>query len=252
MMWLDNRPQGIKEDSGSYPNYRDWAEQYTSFAHVAAYTGAAFTLTESDEPERIIGARTTANFHDVMGIEPILGRRYTPAHEQVGQDAVVLLSHGLWQTKYGDDPGVIGRTIVLNGVAHEILGVMPPELRVPSTAQLWKPLAPTDGQRNQRASFWLPVIGRLKPGVPLQQAQTEMSGLADRLAAAYPMQAGFESCRPRTPARRWAGRRKRWQPAHAQRTHRRRNGACVRAAGGGRHPRADTLEHAGRGPRLPD
>ena len=74
MMWMDNRPQGIKEDIGSYPNYQDWRAQSTSFEHVAAYTGGAFTLTGADEPERIPGARTTANFHDVMGLRPVLGR----------------------------------------------------------------------------------------------------------------------------------------------------------------------------------
>lgn len=191
MMWVDNRPQGIKEDIGSYPNYEDWRARNTSFDHVAAYTGAAFTLTGADEPERIPGARTTANFHDVMGLKPVLGRLYTEEHEKAGNDNVVLLSHGLWQRRFGGAADVLGRTMTLNGVPHEIIGVMPPELRLPSTAQLWKPLAPTDGQRAARNSFWLPVIGRLKPGVPLAQAQTEMTAIASRIEAEYPSMAGF-------------------------------------------------------------
>jgi len=192
MMWVDNRAQAIREDIGSYPNYRDWREQNTTYEHVAAFTGANFTVTGSEEPDRIPGARTTANFHDVIGLTPVMGRLYTEEHEKVGNDAVVLLSHGLWQRKFGGAMDVIGRTIVLNGVAHEIIGVMPPELRVPSTAQLWKPLAVSDAQRNARGSFWLPVIGRLKPGVSVEQAQTEISGIADRLEKAYPTaQAGF-------------------------------------------------------------
>lgn len=191
MMWVDNRPQGIKEDIGSYPNYVDWRARNTSFEHVAAYTGGAFTLTGADEPERIPGARTTANFHDVMGLKPVLGRLYTAEHEIAGHDNVVLLSHGLWQRRFGGAPDVLGRTMTLNGVPHEIIGVMPPELRLPSTAQLWKPLAPTDGQRAARTSFWLPVIGRLKPGVPLAQAQTEMTAIASRIEAEYPSMAGF-------------------------------------------------------------
>ena len=191
MMWVDNRPQGIKEDIGSYPNYVDWRARNTSFEHVAAYTGGAFTLTGADEPERIPGARTTANFHDVMGLKPVLGRLYTEEHEKAGNDNVVLLSHGLWQRRFGGAADVLGRTMTLNGVPHEIIGVMPPELRLPSTAQLWKPLAPTDGQRAARNSFWLPVIGRLKPGVPLAQAQTEMTAIASRIEAEYPSMAGF-------------------------------------------------------------
>ena len=192
MMWLDNRPQSIKEDIGSYPNYRDWREQNTTYEHVAAFTGAAFTLTGSEEPERIRGARTTANFHDVIGLKPVLGRLYTEAEEQTGSDAVVLLSHGLWQRRFGGAADVVGKTVVLNGVPHEIIGVMPPELRVPADAEMWKPLAVSDAQRNARGSFWLPVIGRLKPGVSVQQAQTEMTGIADRLEKAYPnIMAGF-------------------------------------------------------------
>ncbi|HVJ26369.1 MAG TPA: ABC transporter permease, partial [Vicinamibacterales bacterium] len=192
MMWLDNRPQSIKEDIGSYPNYRDWREQNTTYEHVAAFTSAAFTLTGSEEPERIRGARTTANFHDVIGLKPVLGRLYTEAEEKTGSDAVVLLSHGLWQRRFGGAADVVGKTVVLNGVPNEIIGVMPPELRVPADAEMWKPLAVSDAQRNARGSFWLPMIGRLKPGVSVQQAQTEMSGIADRLEKAYPnIMAGF-------------------------------------------------------------
>ena len=191
LMWVDNRPQGIKEDIGSYPNYRDWREQNTTYEHVAAFRGAAFTLTGAGEPERIDGALTTANFNDVIGLRPVLGRLYTEEHETPGKDAVVLLSHGLWQRQFGGALDVLGRTITLSGVRHEIIGVMPPELRVPSTAQFWKPLAPSEQQRTSRGSFWLPVIGRLKPGVSVEQAQTEMSGIAARLEQAYPVQAGF-------------------------------------------------------------
>ena len=191
MMWVDNRLQGIKEDIGSYPGYRDWREQSTSFEHVAAYTGANFTMTGSNEPERLQGAQTTANFFSVMGLQPVLGRLYSEAQETPGNDAVVVLSHGLWQRKFGGTNDVLGKTITLNGNPHEIIGVMPPELRVPDTAQLWKPLAPPEQARNSRGSFWLPVIGRLKPGISLEQAQTEMNGITARQEAAYPDSKGF-------------------------------------------------------------
>ena len=191
MMWVDNKPQGIKEDIGSYPNYRDWREQAASFAHVAAFTPANFTMTGSDDPERIPGAQTTASFFAVVGLQPMLGRLYTEANETPGSDAVAVLSHGLWQRKFGGSRDVLGKTITLNGTAHEIIGVMPPELQLPARAQLWKPLAPAEDLRNARGSFWLPVIGRLKPGVPLEQAQTEMDGIAARQAETYPVVKGF-------------------------------------------------------------
>jgi putative ABC transport system permease protein len=191
MMWVDNRLQGIKEDIGSYPSYRDWREQSTSFEHVAAYTGANFTMTGSDEPERLPGAQATANFFSVIGLQPLLGRLYTEAQETPGNDRVVVISHGLWQRKFGGAGDVLGKTITLNGNPHEILGVMPPELRVPETAQVWKPLAPGEQMRNSRGALWLPVIGRLKPGVSLEQAQTEMNGIAARQESTYPDAKGF-------------------------------------------------------------
>jgi predicted permease len=191
MMWLDNQRQGIKEDIGSYPNYRDWRNQSTSFEHIAAYSTPNFTLTGSDEPERIRGAATTANFFAVIGLQPALGRLFTESNETPGNDRVVLLSHGLWQRKFGGRPDVLGETITMNGVAHEIIGVMPAEMRMPENAQLWTPLAPSEDLRNARTSFWLPVIGRLKPGVPLEQAQTEMTGIATRIAEVFPNMRGF-------------------------------------------------------------
>ena len=191
MMWVDNRQQGIKDDIGSYPGYRDWREQSTSFEHVAAYTPSNFTLTGSGDPERIAGAQTTANFFSVIGLQPILGRLYTEENETPGKDRVVLLSHGLWQRTFGGARDVLGRTLTLNGDPHEIIGVMPPELRVPATAQLWKPLAPDEELRNARGTFWLPVIGRLKPGISLEQAQTEMDGITARQEEAYPNMKGF-------------------------------------------------------------
>ena len=191
MIWMDNRRQAIKEDITSYPTYRDWRAQSTSYAHMAAYSGTAFNLTGAEEPERLQGAQTTASFFDVMGLRPVIGRLYTEAQETPGNDAVVLLSHGLWQRRFGGATDVLGRTITLNGQPHEIIGVMPAALQVPADAELWKPLAPSEGARNARGAFWLPVIGRLKPGVTVEQAQTEMSGIAARLEEAFPANKGF-------------------------------------------------------------
>lgn len=191
MLWVDNRREGIKDDIGSYPIYRDWREQSASFDHVAAYTSPNFTMTGADEPERIRGAETTSNFFDVVGLQPILGRLYTEAQETPGNDRVIVLSYGLWQRRFGGSNDVLGKTLTLNGNAFEIIGVMPPELRLPNNAQFWKPLAPPEGLRNARNSFWLPVIGRLKPGVSIEQAQTEMNGISARLEEQYPNLRGF-------------------------------------------------------------
>ena len=191
MVWMDNRQPGIKEDITSWPNYMDWRNQSSSFAVMAGFTDAAFNLTGADEPERLQGAQATANFFDVMGVRPLLGRLYTEANETPGNDGVVLLSYGLWQRRFGGSADVLGKTMTLNGRAFEIIGVMPATLQVPAQAQLWKPLAPDEGTRNARGAFWLPVIGRLKPGTPVEQAQTEMTGIATRLEQTYPSNQGF-------------------------------------------------------------
>ena len=167
------------------------ASRTRSFAHLAAFTDSAFNLTGAEEPERLNGANVTANFFDVMGVQPILGRLFTEAQETPGNDAVVVLSYGLWQRKFGGASSVLGQTITLNGRPHEIIGVMPGTLRVPAAAELWKPLAPDENARQARGSFWLPVIGRLKPGVAVEQAQSEMTAIAARLEQDYPGNRGF-------------------------------------------------------------
>jgi putative ABC transport system permease protein len=191
MIWMDNRRQGIKEDITSYPNYRDWKEQNTSYAHIAGIANAAFNLTGAGEPERLTGAQATASFFDVMGLKPVIGRVFTEANETPGQDRVVVISHGLWMRRFGGSADALGKTMTLNGNPHEIIGVMPGALRVPEKAEVWRPLALPEQARTSRGSFFLPVIGRLKPGVSVQQAQTDMSGISARLEQAYEVQKGF-------------------------------------------------------------
>lgn len=191
MLWMDNRRQGIREDITSYPNYLDWRAQSTSYEQMAAFTRTALSLTGSGEPERLIGASVTANFFEVMQLAPLIGRVFTDGHETPGQDTVVVLSHGLWQRRFGGAPDVLGRTMTLSGRSYEVIGVMPPTLTLPSDAELWRPLAPVEQQRAARGSFWLPVIGRLKPGVTVEQAQTELTAIGRRLEEQYPGNRGF-------------------------------------------------------------
>jgi putative ABC transport system permease protein len=192
LLWMDNRRQGIKEDITSYPNYLDWRDQSTSYAHMAAFTPGAVSLTGAGDPARVRAASVTANFFDVMGMAPIAGRVFTVENETPGRDAVVVLSHGLWQQLFAGAADVIGRSMQLNGRAYEVIGVMPQGLDGwPEKAELWRPLAPAEQLRAARNSFWLPVIGRLKPGVTVEQAQTEMHGIGTRLEQQYPSNRGF-------------------------------------------------------------
>jgi putative ABC transport system permease protein len=191
LLWLDNRREGIREDIGSYPNFRDWREQSASYQHMAGFTPAAFTLSGAGEPERLEGAVVSAAFFDVMGIHPSLGRTFTEANEAPGQNRVVVLSHGLWQRRFGGAQDALGQTLTLSGEPYEIVGVMPPALQFPADAELWAPLSPDEDLREARTSFWLPVIGRLKPGVAPAQAQIEMSGIAARIEQEYEQMRGY-------------------------------------------------------------
>jgi putative ABC transport system permease protein len=170
----------------SSPNFRDWREQSGSFSNMAAYFEFAFNLTGTDEPERVAGAPASAELFPTLGIKPALGRSFTADEDKPGADNVVVLSHGLWQRRFGSDPNIVGRTIALDGNAVTIIGVMPQGFYFPSKAtELWIPLA-LNPESTARMSFFLDVIARLKPGVTLEQAQAEMNAISARLAEAYP------------------------------------------------------------------
>ncbi len=191
LLWLDNRRQGIKEDITSYPNYVDWRDQSTSYAHMAGFTPAAFTLIGDGEPERLQGASVSASFFDVMRIAPVMGRVFTAENEAEGRDTVVVISHGFWQRRFGGARDVLGKTLALSGRTYEVIGVMPPALKWPDRAELWRPLAPSQQLRGARNSFWLPVIGRLKPGVSPESAQNEMHQIGNRLEEKFPANKGY-------------------------------------------------------------
>lgn len=189
MLWTYNPRQGFDKDVSAYPNFDDWRRQSTSFAAMCAYYGADFTLTQAGDPAQIRGALVTPGFFETLGVAPEVGRAFGPREGTAGGDRVAILSHGLWQTRFGSDPAVVGRAIVLNGIAHEVLGVMPASFAHPETAQVWTPLAPSGrraGLLQSRSALWLQVIGRLKPGVARGEAQAEMNAIASALERQYP------------------------------------------------------------------
>ncbi len=193
-LWTYNPRQGFDKDVGTYPNYQDWMRQSSSFENMTAYTGAGFTLTGAGDPAQVRGAVVTANFFDTLGVAPAFGRGFTTEQWTVGGADVALLGHGLWQSRFGSDPGVIGRTISLNGIARRVVGVMPQGFAHPADAQVWLPLAHTRqfaSLLQSRGSYWLTIIGRLKPGVARGTAQSEMDAIALGLEKQYPTNAGL-------------------------------------------------------------
>ena len=194
MVWTYNPRQGFDKDVGTYPNFEDWRRGSQSFERMSGYFGASVTLTGSGDPAQIRGARVTHEFLDTMRVQPMLGRPFVPEHGHAGGERVVLLGHGLWTRRFGADPSVIGRSVMLNGLSHEVLGVMPASFAHPSDAEFWLPLAPVgqfESLFTARGSYWLTIVGRLKPGVSQAVAQAEMDGIAARLEKEYPVNAGI-------------------------------------------------------------
>ncbi len=185
-VWLDNRIQGWPEDITSFPNYADWRDRNQVFEQLAAYRTRSYNLTGDGEPRRVRAGAVTHDFFQTMGVQPLYGRDFKPEEDVDGAEAVVILGHSFWQSAWGGDPAAVGQKITLQGEVCQIVGVAPPELNFPADVEVWHPLAPSEGLRNARGALWLPVIGRLKPGVTLTRAQAEMSRIAANLEQEYP------------------------------------------------------------------
>jgi putative ABC transport system permease protein len=169
-------------------NYRDWRAQNTVFHDIALVRHIAnFNLTGDGEPERLFGARVTANLFSVLGVQPLLGRVFPADAEQPGRDRIALLSHSLWTRRFGADPHIVGRTTRLSGEPYLVAGVMPPGFAYPGAEfQLWVPLTVNPEEIRQRLGYDYLAVARLRPGVSLPQAQAEMDAISARLAQQYP------------------------------------------------------------------
>lgn len=187
MVWEDSTKSGYPRDTPAAANYIDWRNQNQVFEGMAAIAEQNFNLTGTGEPERIEGRLVSANLFSLLGIEPQAGRAFLAEEDQPGHNRVVILSHGLWQRRFGSDAKLLGQTLTLNGENHTVVGIMPPHFQFPTREdQLWVPIAFTPEQAANRGRHYLEVVARLKPGVTLAQAQAEMSAIAMRMQQQYP------------------------------------------------------------------
>jgi putative ABC transport system permease protein len=167
-------------------NFLDWRAQNTVFEGIAAYAPGEETLVGPDSAERVPRTTLSWNIFDVLGVAPALGRTFRGEEDLPKQNNVVILSHGMWQRRFGGDPHILGRTLTLSGEPATVIGVMPADFYFPSpVTEFWRPLGinPADATRG---GHFLSTIARLKDGVSLEQAATEMRGIAARLAQQYP------------------------------------------------------------------
>ncbi|HKR30152.1 MAG TPA: ABC transporter permease [Terriglobales bacterium] len=169
------------------PDFLDWKTQNHSFQDMTLISWAhSMNLSGQGEPDHVMGIPTESNFFSLLGARPLLGRAWAQGEDEPAHDHVLILSYGLWQSHFGGDPKIIGRDVELNGEKYNVIGVMPAGFHFPAEAQLWVPLNMDSKGLGPRGSHSFRAFGRLKPGVSLQQAQSEMSVIAGRLEQQYP------------------------------------------------------------------
>lgn len=187
-IWETRTSQEFRQREASYPNFADWQKQNSSFESLAGYNSTNFTLIGGDSPERISATRITSNFFTTLGVRPALGRDFRSEEEQASATPVMLISYGFWQRYFAGSADALGQTVNLSGVQYTVIGVLPQSFQfaLNTRSEAWLPLAMTPDQASRRTFHWLRPIARLKPGVSLAQAQAELAGIADRLAAEHP------------------------------------------------------------------
>ncbi|MGH9938415.1 MAG: ABC transporter permease, partial [Blastocatellia bacterium] len=201
MVWAD-RPilqaqTGMADTPVAVADFHDWRNQNQVFEQMAAMQSPRINLTGGGEPESVSGLRASASFFPLLGARFAVGRAFLPEEDRAGAERVVVLSHGLWQRRYGGDPQLIGQKITLNDEAYTVIGVTAPDFQFPrrdeypfgiikTKADLYLPNAFPPEIMNNRRGSGLVVMARLKPGVSLGHASAEMNAIARRLTEQYP------------------------------------------------------------------
>jgi putative ABC transport system permease protein len=211
LLWQLNPRNGDHEIKASAPDYIDWKEQNSVFQNIAAFnanSGLGLNLSGADQsgsgqggaghPERIFATSVTGNLFSVLGVTPALGRSFLPDEERPGAAPVCVLSDGLWRRRFGSDPKILGKGITLNAEVWTVVGVMPAGFRFPQSVDLsvdpgvdpgvdlWVPAMVRSTARTKHAHHYLGVIARLKPGLSLDHAQSQLDALAGRMELQYP------------------------------------------------------------------
>jgi putative ABC transport system permease protein len=176
-----------KQEAVSPANFFDWRAQTQTLTSLSAHAWWDANLVERGDPERLPGFQITSGYFEAMRVQPALGRTFVRDDETFGRHRVVILSDALWKRRFDSDPSVLGRTIIVDGEPHQVIGVMPPRFSFPEGSQIWAPIAFDPKTPLRRDSRYLTAIGRLQAGATLDDARSEMSVLAARLAREYPV-----------------------------------------------------------------
>jgi putative ABC transport system permease protein len=191
-VWEHSRKSGNAQNVINMGNFFDWKEQNSVFEDMAAFFDTTFNLTSGGDPEEISSQIATTNLFNILGVNPILGRTFSPDEGRTGQPRVVVLSFGLWQRRFGGDPQIVGRKLILSGNEATVIGVMPADFKwhvkagslTRKVAEMWSQWRVGEETRQRQGRF-ASAVARLKPGVPFEQAQAEMSAIGGRLERQY-------------------------------------------------------------------
>jgi putative ABC transport system permease protein len=188
-VWENNLNAGLRRGISSPANYLDWRERNTVFAEMSAWRTWFYTIGETGEPEQVWGVRTSSNFFNLIGIQPHIGRTFLPSEDSAGNNAVVVVSYGLWQRRFGADPNLIGQSVKIDHQSFTVIGILPEDFNLfggQRQYDLWMPFVIDDSQLS-RDDYSILVFARLKPNVTIEQAQAEMSTIAGQLEQEYPV-----------------------------------------------------------------
>jgi putative ABC transport system permease protein len=198
LVFMTEWSQQVPEMSFSVANLKDLRDQNTVFESVVGYNGQSFVLSAgagakgaASEPERVDGRQVTSGMFATLGKQPILGRAFGPDEEKPGAPGVALLGEGFWERRFGRDPGVVGRSLVLNGESFTVIGVMPKTMHTSwRSVKIFTPLLRLEdrlgGEKNRANHPGIYVLGRMKPGITVERARAEVKAIAARLAERYP------------------------------------------------------------------
>jgi putative ABC transport system permease protein len=185
-VWAINHARGNNQEPVSAPEFREWREQSRSFESLAAVTETSRALTGAGEPERVSSAAVTANYFQMLGVEPFRGRWFLPDEEAAGASRVAVLNYNFWQRRFGADLNALQQTILLDGERYTVVGIASRNGEQPMvTADLWEPLI-LDPKQSDRSQRNLMAIGRLKRDVTVEQANAEMESITARISQQFP------------------------------------------------------------------
>jgi len=166
-------------------NYLSWREQQQTFEQLGAIRGANYNLTEWGEPEQFSGNAITPSLFPMLGVRPVLGRGFREGEDQLGSRPVAMIGEGLWKRRFGGEPSLLGKSVTLNGTGYTVVGIAPAAPGLLSSGDIWTPLT-IDPAKELRLSHLITAVGRLKPGMTLEQAQAQMDAVAHRVGQQYP------------------------------------------------------------------